>query len=211
MQSDLDALSNTQSRLDSQSSTFSSNAIQGFQNYLENDAGLSNQDVKRIMTAYQPEDIAEAKDYWQGYVRTEDFAKSAGIDGDSARIVSEMNSNHQASTPSGKPTLNTGQETLLDNEWNKSQDKVSETRSDLLHSKGTGGIFNQERFDGVSHQVQQRQESAQESITPQKKPMIEMTIKPQVEEQVTPQERHEYVTSDQSYPAAPGYTKKPSK
>ncbi|MFA0487209.1 conjugal transfer protein TraG, partial [Vibrio sp. 10N.222.55.B11] len=71
-QSDLNALSNTQTRLDSGSASFTANSIQGFQNYLEKDIGLNQPDVQRLMTAYQPEDIAEAKEQWQYYTRTEE-------------------------------------------------------------------------------------------------------------------------------------------
>ncbi|MEZ9687729.1 hypothetical protein, partial [Vibrio atlanticus] len=69
-QSDLNALSNTQTRLDSGSASFTANSIQGFQNYLERQA--KPEDVQRLMTAYQPEDIAEAKEQWQDYTRTEE-------------------------------------------------------------------------------------------------------------------------------------------
>ncbi|MCC4791377.1 conjugal transfer protein TraG, partial [Vibrio splendidus] len=81
-QSDLNALSNTQTRLDSGSASFTANSIQGFQNYLERQA--KPEDVQRLMTAYQPEDIAEAKEQWQDYTRTEEFTTMAGLDGDTA-------------------------------------------------------------------------------------------------------------------------------
>ncbi|MFA0496964.1 conjugal transfer protein TraG, partial [Vibrio sp. 10N.222.54.B11] len=55
-QSDLNALSNTQTRLDSGSASFTANSIQGFQNYLEKQ--FEQPQVQRLMTAYQPEDIA---------------------------------------------------------------------------------------------------------------------------------------------------------
>ncbi|MCU8567052.1 conjugal transfer protein TraG, partial [Vibrio vulnificus] len=104
-QSDLNALSNTQTRLESGGASFTTNAIQGFQNYLEKNTGLKQQDVQRLMTAYQPEDIAEAKERWQKFTRTEEFATMAGLDGDSARVVAKMNQDHQATTPTMPPSL----------------------------------------------------------------------------------------------------------
>ncbi|MEZ8794837.1 conjugal transfer mating-pair stabilization protein TraG, partial [Vibrio splendidus] len=82
-QSDLNALSNTQTRLNSGSASFTANAIQGFQNYLENTVP-HKPDVQRLMTAHQPEDIADAKKSWQEYTRTEEFTTMAGLDGDTA-------------------------------------------------------------------------------------------------------------------------------
>ncbi|MEZ8738354.1 conjugal transfer protein TraG N-terminal domain-containing protein, partial [Vibrio sp. 10N.239.312.D08] len=75
-QSDLNALSNTQTRLNSGSASFTANSIQGFQNYLEKQ--FEQPQVQRLMTAYQPEDIAEAKEQWQYYTRTEEFTTMAG-------------------------------------------------------------------------------------------------------------------------------------
>ncbi|MEZ8652325.1 conjugal transfer protein TraG N-terminal domain-containing protein, partial [Vibrio splendidus] len=89
-QSDLNALSNTQTRLDSGSASFTANSIQGFQNYLETTAKLEQPDVQRLMTAYQPEDIADAKKSWQEYTRTKAFTTMAGLDGDTAKIVATM-------------------------------------------------------------------------------------------------------------------------
>ncbi|MEZ8154529.1 hypothetical protein ACED23_26100 [Vibrio splendidus] len=144
-QSDLNALSNTQTRLNSGSASFTANAIQGFQNYLENTVP-HKPDVQRLMTAHQPEDIADAKKSWQEYTRTE-----------------------------------------------------------MLHTKGTGGLFNQARFDGVTDDVKLQQEEAQKPII-KPEPMIELTVKSQVEKEITRPERTEYVTSDQAYPAVPRYT-----
>ncbi|MFA0630766.1 conjugal transfer protein TraG, partial [Vibrio sp. 10N.222.49.A3] len=76
-QSDLNALSNTQTRLNSGSASFTANSIQGFQNYLETTAKLEQPDVQRLMTAYQPEDIADAKKSWQEYTRTKEFTTMA--------------------------------------------------------------------------------------------------------------------------------------
>lgn len=82
------------------------------------------------------------------------------------------------------------------------------TRTAVLHNKETGGLFNQERFDGVTEDVQQQQNQTQQSIT-KPEPVIEMTIKPEVEAEVIRPERTEYVTADQTYPAVPRYTPKP--
>ncbi|MFZ3401707.1 conjugal transfer protein TraG, partial [Vibrio harveyi] len=98
-QSDLNALSNTQTRLESGGGSFTANANGAFQNYLEENAGLKQQQIQRIMTAHKPEDIAAAKEQWQDFTRTEAFASMAGLDGDTARIVGKMNQEHQASTP----------------------------------------------------------------------------------------------------------------
>ncbi len=78
-----------------------------------------------------------------------------------------------------------------------------------MHNKGTGGLFNQDRFDGVTDDAKQQQSQAQQSIA-KPEPIIELTIKPQVEAKVTKPERTEYVTSDQAYPAAPKYTQNPN-
>ncbi|WP_237720259.1 hypothetical protein, partial [Vibrio harveyi] len=63
---------------------------------------------------------------------------------------------------------------------------------------------------GVTDNVKHQQNQAQQAI---KKPesIIELTVKSQVEEEVTRPERTEYVTSDQAYPAAPRYTQNPNK
>ncbi|PUZ78597.1 conjugal transfer protein TraG, partial [Vibrio vulnificus] len=103
-QSDLNALSNTQTRLESGGASFTTNAIQGFQNYLEQTID-NPKDIQRIMTAYQPEDIAEAKERWQKFTRTEEFATMAGLDGDSARVVAKMNQDYQTTTPTTPPQL----------------------------------------------------------------------------------------------------------
>ncbi|NHE87375.1 conjugal transfer protein TraG, partial [Vibrio vulnificus] len=164
----------------------------------------------RLMTAYQPEDIADAKKHWQEFTRTEAFATMAGLDGDSARVVAKMNQDHQATTPTMPPSLTPEQSKTMENEWEKTQGAVEATRTAVMHNKGTGGLFNQDRFDGVTDDAKQQQSQAQQSIA-KPEPIIELTIKPQVEAKVTKPERTEYVTSDQSYPAAPRYTQNPNK
>ncbi|HDY7880598.1 conjugal transfer mating-pair stabilization protein TraG [Vibrio vulnificus] len=208
-QSDLNALSNTQTRLESGGASFTTNAIQGFQNHLEQDVGLKPKDVQRIMTAYQPEDIAEAKERWQKFTRTEEFATMAGLDGDSARVVAKMNQDYQTTTPTTPPQLTPEQSKTMENEWDKTQGAVDATRTAVMHNKGTGGLFNQDRFDGVTDNARQQQSDAQQSIA-KPEPIIALTIKPQVEAEVTKPERTEYVTSDQAYPAAPRYTQNPN-
>ncbi|HDM8062503.1 TPA: conjugal transfer mating pair stabilization protein TraG [Vibrio harveyi] len=208
-QSDLNALSNTQTRLESGGGSFTANANGAFQNYLENTMP-HKPDVQRIMTAHKPEDIAEAKMNWQNFTRTEQFAKMAGLDGDTARIVGKMNQEHQASVATGQPHLSSAQSDTMSQAWNDTQDTVAQTRTDVLHNKGTGGLFNEDRFDGVTDNVKYQQSQAQKSIS-KPEPIIEMTIKPEVESEVTRPERTEYVTSDQSYPAAPRYTQNPNK
>ncbi|HFQ5220969.1 TPA: conjugal transfer protein TraG, partial [Vibrio vulnificus] len=208
-QSDLNALSNTQTRLESGGASFTTNAIQGFQNYLEENAGLKQQQVQRLMTAYQPEDIADAKKHWQEFTRTEAFATMAGLDGDSARVVAKMNQDYQTTTPTTPPQLTPEQSKTMENEWDKTQGAVDATRTAVMHNKGTGGLFNQDRFDGVTDNARQQQSDAQQSIA-KPEPIIALTIKSQVEAEVTKPERTEYVTSDQSYPAAPRYTQNPN-
>ncbi|HHP0488835.1 TPA: conjugal transfer protein TraG N-terminal domain-containing protein, partial [Vibrio harveyi] len=207
-QSDLNALSNTQTRLESGGGSFTANANGAFQKYLEKD--MEQPQVERIMTAHKPEDIAAAKEQWQYFTRTEAFAQMAGLDGDTARIVGRMNQEHQASAPTGQPQLTPEQNANMAQAWNDTQDTVTQTRTDVLHNKGTGGLFNEDRFDGVTDNVKHQQNQAQQAI---KKPesIIELTVKSQVEEEVTRPERTEYVTSDQAYPAAPRYTQNPNK
>ncbi|CAK2112734.1 conjugal transfer mating pair stabilization protein TraG [Vibrio crassostreae] len=202
-QSDLDALSNTQTRLDSGSASFTANSIQGFQNYLERQA--KPEDVQRLMTAYQPEDIAEAKEQWQYYTRTEAFATMAGLDGDTAKIVATMEKAHETTTPTQQPELTPEQNNTMEKGWASTVDTVAHTRTEMLHTKGTGGLFNQERFDGVTDDVKLQQEEAQKPII-KPEPMIELTVKSQVEKEITRPERTGYVTSDQAYPAVPRYT-----
>ncbi|MFA0098258.1 conjugal transfer mating-pair stabilization protein TraG [Vibrio splendidus] len=204
-QSDLNALSNTQTRLDSGSASFTANAIQGFQNYLEKDIGLNQPDVQRLMTAYQPEDIAEAKEQWQDYTRTEEFTTMAGLDGDTAKIVATMEKAHETTTPTQQPELTPEQNNTMEKGWASTVDTVAHTRTEMLHTKGTGGLFNQARFDGVTDDVKLQQEEAQKPII-KPEPMIELTVKSQVEKEITRPERTEYVTSDQAYPAVPRYT-----
>jgi conjugal transfer mating pair stabilization protein TraG len=205
-QSDLDALSNTQTRLDSGSASFTANAIQGFQNYLEKQ--FEQPQVQRLMTAHQPEDIADAKEQWQYYTRTEAFATMAGLDGDAAKIVGKMNQAHQASTPTQQPELTPEQNNTMEKGWASTVDTVAAARTAMLHNNETGGLFNQERFDGVTDEVKLQQEEAQKPII-KPEPMIELTVKSQVEKEITKPERTEYVTSDQAYPAAPRYTQNP--
>ncbi|HAS6352037.1 conjugal transfer mating pair stabilization protein TraG [Vibrio vulnificus] len=207
-QSDLNALSNTQTRLESGGASFTTNAIQGFQNYLERNI-KDPEEVQRLMTAYQPEDIADAKKHWQEFTRTEAFATMAGLDGDSARVVAKMNQDYQTTTPTTPPQLTPEQSKTMENEWDKTQGAVDATRSAVMHNKGTGGLFNQDRFDGVTDNARQQQSDAQQSIA-KPEPIIALTIKSQVEAEVTKPERTEYVTSDQSYPAAPRYTQNPN-
>ncbi|CAH1547323.1 conjugal transfer mating-pair stabilization protein TraG [Vibrio harveyi] len=207
-QSDLNALSNTQTRLESGGGSFTANANGAFQSYLERHT--TPEDVGRIMTAHKPEDIAEAKEQWQYFTRTEAFASMAGLDGDTARIVGKMNQEHQASTPTGQPNLTPEQNKTMEEGWDNTQETVAQTRTDVLHSKGTGGLFNEDRFDGVTDNVKHQQNQAQKSIK-QPEPIIELTVKSQVEAEVTRPERTEYVTSDQAYPAAPKFTQNPNK
>nr|AKN38331.1 IncF plasmid conjugative transfer protein TraG [Vibrio tasmaniensis] len=204
-QSDLNALSNTQTRLDSGSASFTANSIQGFQNYLEKDIGLNQPDVQRLMTAYQPEDIADAKKSWQEYTRTEEFTTMAGLDGDTAKIVATMEKAHETTTPTQQPELTPEQNNTMEKGWASTVDTVAHTRTEMLHTKGTGGLFNQARFDGVTDDVKLQQEEAQKPII-KPEPMIELTVKSQVEKEITRPERTEYVTSDQAYPAVPRYT-----
>ncbi|MEZ8719330.1 conjugal transfer protein TraG N-terminal domain-containing protein, partial [Vibrio splendidus] len=207
-QSDLNALSNTQTRLDSGSASFTANAIQGFQNYLEKDIGLNQPDVQRLMTAYQPEDIADAKKSWQEYTRTEEFTTMAGLDGDTAKIVATMEKAHETTTPTQQPELTPEQNNTMEKGWASTVDTVTAARTAMLHNNETGGLFNQARFDGVTDEVKLQQEEAQKPIL-KPEPMIEMTVKSQVEKEITRPERTEYVTSDQAYPAAPRYTQNP--
>ncbi|TCN86378.1 conjugal transfer mating-pair stabilization protein TraG [Vibrio crassostreae] len=202
-QSDLNALSNTQTRLDSGSASFTANSIQGFQNYLERQA--KPEDVQRLMTAHQPEDIADAKKSWQEYTRTEEFTTMAGLDGDTAKIVATMEKAHETSTPTQQPELTPEQNKTMEKGWASTVDTVAHTRTEMLHTKGTGGFFNQARFDGVTDDVKLQQEEAQKPII-KPEPMIELTVKSQVEKEITRPERTEYVTSDQAYPAVPRYT-----
>ncbi|MFA0162500.1 conjugal transfer protein TraG N-terminal domain-containing protein [Vibrio sp. 10N.222.46.C10] len=204
-QSDLNALSNTQTRLDSGSASFTANAIQGFQNYLEKDIGLNQPDVQRLMTAYQPEDIAEAKEQWQDYTRTEEFTTMAGLDGDTAKIVATMEKAHETTTPTQQPELTPEQNNTMEKGWASTVDTVAAARTAMLHNNETGGLFNQARFDGVTDEVKLQQEEAQKPIL-KPEPMIEMTVNSQVEKEITRPERTEYVTSDQAYPAVPRYT-----
>ncbi|PMO02221.1 conjugal transfer protein TraG [Vibrio splendidus] len=203
-QSDLNALSNTQTRLNSGSASFTANAIQGFQNYLENTVPHKS-DVQRLMTAYQPEDIAEAKEQWQYYTRTKEFTTMAGLDGDTAKIVATMEKAHETTTPTQQPELTPEQNNTMEKGWASTVDTVAHTRTEMLHTKGTGGLFNQARFDGVTDDVKLQQEEAQKPII-KPEPMIELTVKSQVEKEITRPERTEYVTSDQAYPAVPRYT-----
>ncbi|CAK2106326.1 conjugal transfer mating pair stabilization protein TraG [Vibrio crassostreae] len=203
-QSDLDALSNTQTRLNSGSASFTANAIQGFQNYLENTVP-HKPDVQRLMTAHQPEDIADAKKSWQEYTRTEEFTTMAGLDGDTAKIVATMEKAHETTTPTQQPELTPEQNKTMEKGWASTVDTVAHTRTEMLHTKGTGGLFNQARFDGVTDDVKLQQEEAQKPII-KPEPMIELTVKSQVEKEITRPERTEYVTSDQAYPAVPRYT-----
>ncbi|PMM72019.1 conjugal transfer protein TraG [Vibrio splendidus] len=207
-QSDLNALSNTQTRLDSGSASFTANAIQGFQNYLEKDIGLNQPDVQRLMTAYQPEDIADAKKSWQEYTRTEEFTTMAGLDGDTAKIVATMEKAHETTTPTQQPELTPEQNNTMEKGWASTVDTVTAARTAMLHNNETGGLFNQARFDGVTDEVKLQQEEAQKPII-KPEPMIELTVKSQVEKEITRPERTEYVTSDQAYPAAPRYTQNP--
>ncbi|KPL97026.1 conjugal transfer mating-pair stabilization protein TraG [Vibrio splendidus] len=203
-QSDLNALSNTQTRLNSGSASFTANAIQGFQNYLENTVP-HKPDVQRLMTAHQPEDIADAKKSWQEYTRTEEFTTMAGLDGDTAKIVATMEKAHETTTPTQQPELTPEQNNTMEKGWASTIDTVAHTRTEMLHTKGTGGLFNQARFDGVTDDVKLQQEEAQKPII-KPEPMIELTVKSQVEKEITRPERTEYVTSDQAYPAVPRYT-----
>ncbi|WP_139686137.1 conjugal transfer mating-pair stabilization protein TraG [Vibrio tasmaniensis] len=209
-QSDLNALSDTQTRLESGGGSFTANANDAFQGYLENTAKLEQLDVQRLMTARKPEDIADAKKSWQEFTRTEAFATMAGLDGDTAKIVGKMNQTHQATTPTGQLNLSPEQNSTMAKGWDSTVDTVAETRTAMLHTNETGGLFNQERFDGVTDNVQHQQAQAQQPIK-KPEPMIEMTIKPQVEKEIARPERTEYVTSDQAYPAAPRYTQNPNK
>ncbi|MFA0667041.1 conjugal transfer protein TraG N-terminal domain-containing protein [Vibrio sp. 10N.222.48.B1] len=203
-QSDLNALSNTQTRLNSGSASFTANAIQGFQNYLENTVP-HKPDVQRLMTAYQPEDIAEAKEQWQYYTRTEEFTTMAGLDGDTAKIVATMEKAHETTTPTQQPELTPEQNNTMEKGWASTVDTVAAARTAMLHNNETGGLFNQARFDGVTDEVKLQQEEAQKPIL-KPEPMIEMTVNSQVEKEITRPERTEYVTSDQAYPAVPRYT-----
>ncbi|MFA0621982.1 conjugal transfer protein TraG N-terminal domain-containing protein, partial [Vibrio sp. 10N.222.49.A4] len=123
-QSDLNALSNTQTRLNSGSASFTANAIQGFQNYLENTVP-HKPDVQRLMTAYQPEDIAEAKEQWQYYTRTEEFTTMAGLDGDTAKIVATMEKAHETTTPTQQPELTPEQNNTMEKGWASTVDTVA--------------------------------------------------------------------------------------
>ncbi|MFA0197725.1 conjugal transfer mating-pair stabilization protein TraG, partial [Vibrio atlanticus] len=123
-QSDLNALSNTQTRLDSGSASFTANAIQGFQNYLENTVP-HKPDVQRLMTAYQPEDIADAKKSWQEYTRTEEFTTMAGLDGDTAKIVATMEKAHETTTPTQQPELTPEQNNTMEKGWASTVDTVA--------------------------------------------------------------------------------------
>ena len=209
-QSQLEALSETQTRLDSGSSSFSANSIQGFQNYLETDVRLKEPDVKRLMTAFQPEDIADAKEQRQYYTRTEAFASIAGFEGDNGAKIKRMESDYQTDATQGgeKPALSRGQRGLMDKEGERVQSAFEATTEAVLSAKQTGALYNDEYFEGTKQSVYNQQERAQQDIAPLES-MIDIRIKPEVEAELNP-ERTEYVSSDQAYPAAPAYTKNPT-
>ncbi|MEZ9439691.1 hypothetical protein AB4219_15855, partial [Vibrio atlanticus] len=128
---------------------------------LGNDIRLRQPDVQRLMTAYQPEDIAEAKEQWQDYTRTEAFTTMAGLDGDTAKIVATMEKAHETTTPTQQPELTPEQNNTMEKGWASTVDTVAAARTAMLHTKGTGGLFNQARFDGVTDDVKLQQEEAQ--------------------------------------------------
>ncbi|MFA0125461.1 conjugal transfer protein TraG, partial [Vibrio sp. 10N.261.48.A2] len=84
--STVDSLSNMRSRMESDSSSFTSSAISGFQRYLEVDQGMDNNEVQRLMTARLPEDINDAKSHFDLYTQSDSFKNSFGVNTSSSNI-----------------------------------------------------------------------------------------------------------------------------
>lgn len=208
-ESDLNALSTTISRMDNDSATFTANHMQGFQNYLE--STVKPDDVERLMTAHQPEDLAEVKEAYQLYMQTEDFEQSIGLSGNRDTNVKALGKTYNDNAPSSstKPKLTPGQGAIIEKGHEEAWDNSIKAREDMLNVKQTGGLFNDERFNKITTDTEQQQTIANEQITKPVTPLVDLSIKTEVEAETTRPEPPNYVQTGQSYPSVPAYTKKP--
>jgi conjugal transfer mating pair stabilization protein TraG len=117
--------------------------------------------------------------------------------------------NDNAPSSSTKPKLTPGQGAIIEKGHEEAWDNSIKAREDMLNVKQTGGLFNDERFNKITTDTEQQQTIANEQITKPATPLVDLSIKTEVETETTRPEPPNYVQTGQSYPSVPAYTKKP--
>ncbi|MFA0174657.1 conjugal transfer protein TraG N-terminal domain-containing protein [Vibrio lentus] len=146
--STVDSLSNMRSRMESDSSNFTSSAISGFQRYLEVDQGMDNNEVQRLMTARLPEDINDAKSHFDLYTQSDSFKNSFGVNTSSSNI-DELKNLYQPNNLSSAPTLNPEQSAVVNQGAEVAQSKIEEVTADMINLKGSDDLYDNHTYRNV--------------------------------------------------------------
>lgn len=180
-ESDMLAYSHALSRMENDSASFTANHIMGFQNFLEENMDNPN-DIQRLMTAHQPEDLQEVKKLYGDYIQTEAFKELTGVEASQGQSASQLKDEYQASKPTQHmvPELSNDQSYIMEAGQVISQAKTNLDRDTNMAERQSWELFNDQSFNDVSNQAQNQQEQA----TQQSKHRPESIVSPQLREEV---------------------------
>ncbi|TFH89344.1 conjugal transfer mating-pair stabilization protein TraG [Vibrio ouci] len=162
------SLSKIQSRLDSNSLTFTENITSGFQRYLESE--LEDKDsVARLMNATQPEELKEVRERFDKYARSEAFEKAFEIstsNSDVEALAKFYNSQNLATTP----TLSAEQKTMINSGAKQAKGKIEEVTIDMINYRGSDHLFDDDVYRNIKGSVSvtagHMQNEAEQPVTP---------------------------------------------
>ena len=181
LESDTLAYSNALSRLESDSASFTANHIMGFQDYLENNAGLESDDVQRLMSAHRPEDLQEVKERYGDYVETEAFKSITNMDGGQG-----YQSQYDANKPTQHmaPEMSDHQRYIFEAGAVVAKADATYNRDVAMNERQSWELFNQDQYQQVATDSQTRQRETQNNIdqpiTAQTSPKIRQEVEDEV-------------------------------
>ncbi|MDF5595813.1 conjugal transfer protein TraG N-terminal domain-containing protein [Vibrio parahaemolyticus] len=144
----VDNLSHMKSRMESDSSSFVSSAISGFQSYLENERNMDQHQVRGLMTARMPEDINQAKTYFDEYTQSDSFMHNFGVD-TSKSGIEDLANLYQPHDLGSAPSMSNDQKTLIEQGTTTSQNKVEEVTTDMIRYKGSDNLYDGSTYHNV--------------------------------------------------------------
>ncbi|CAH1538235.1 IncF plasmid conjugative transfer protein TraG [Vibrio jasicida] len=183
---EVDSLQHMQTRLSTDSTTFGASAITGFQQHLERTHGENSPEVTRLMNASKPEDLSDVREHFARYTQTEGFQQAFGVSTSNSDL-DDMANMYQPRNLNVSPSLNEGQQNVVETGAARSQNKVEEVTTDMINIKENDSLFDNRDFNNVKGNVSvtgghMQGESSNHSMEQQ----IEPTVKAQVESELTP-------------------------
>ncbi|NOI21179.1 conjugal transfer mating pair stabilization protein TraG [Vibrio coralliilyticus] len=182
-ESDMLAYSHALSRMENDSASFTANHIMGFQNFLEENMDNPN-DIQRLMTAHQPEDLQEVKDRYGKYIQTEAFKELTGVGSSQSQSANQLKDEYHVSKPTQHmaPEMSDSQSYLMEAGQVISQAKTNLDRDTNMAERQSWELFDDQSFNEVSNQAQKQQEQA----THQSKQVPETLVSPKLHDEVAP-------------------------